>query len=891
MYRLQLAMFFRRCSQITRKLDITGQKHASRRAKARLFLTSEQPRGWQKFAHLGSLMLVALYLIFTPLFSTLVHASNDYPWAGAAPVPSTGDWGYTTCPNTDPGCMRTAAETGTDNKIYGVIDPYGYYFRNCTSWVAWRLDQHGISMGGSWGNAWQWKDAAASKGYLFNTTASAGAIAYWSNTNAFHKSNGHVGYVEATPTSTTATISQYNAASDGNYSSPTIDSTKADSLSNDIPDGYIHIELGSSFAPTGKWQAPTAADLSYFSPGNVISLYAQGTDTQGSGLNRINVTSYTPGSSWGIIKATPFPAGTTTGSASAATIMPDADYILVSFDAYSNNGTYRLAPDGVRKYCNALRVTSCTHVAGEGGQSLPGQGGSVVCTTPPTTSSSVTGSTLGNHGWWRSPTTVTLSANAPCGGSGPQTYYAINGGTKNTYSGPIALNQEGIDTINYYSVDALGNTESSKSITVSMDWTPPVTMGTATGPRDTNGIFRDNVIIGLNATDNLSGVDYEQYSRDGGTTWTNLSGANNNFILSGNGVSRVQYRSVDIAGNVEQPHDSGPIIINKYVVFSNGTGSSLQFLYGTGVNVTGDIFSNGSTYIDGNTGSSLGTTFTTAGSANTIGSGNTNTTIPAITTGAALVPMLNYPLSLYQSLATVVFPSDLIMDSVSSSLNSIIYAQGNVTMYDVALSGPLSLVATGSITDNTTDSTYQTNDPHNGVLLYAGKDITVNSTGNRNLGLMYAPNGTINVAATNLTLNGSLVANQVNVKAATTFNLSYSPAFSSSTYSLPLTAMGLVVPTTTPPPLPSMPTLYGPSNGATVSSTGVGFVWGNSTGAVGYQLQVSASSSFGTLTYNASQFSHARKMNLSPATTYYWRVRAINQAGMTNWSNGTFKTQ
>jgi hypothetical protein len=213
-------------------------------------------------------------------------------------------------------------------------------------------------------------------------------------------------------------------------------------------------------------------------------------------------------------------------------------------------------------------------------------------------------------------------------------------------------------------------------------------------------------------------------------------------------------------------------------------------------------------------------------------------------------------------------------------------------MYDVGLSGPLSIIATGNITDYTTDSTYKTNDPHNGVLLYAGQNINLNSTGNRNLGLLYAPNGTVEVSSTNLTLNGSLVGNQVEVNGATTFNLSYSPAFSSSTYSLPLTAMGLVTPATTTLPLPSVPTLYKPVGGVTVSGSRLLISWNTSIGAVGYQLQISNSSAFSSYVYNAAQLSTAQRVNLASATTYYWRVRAINQAGMSTWSTvGAFRTQ
>jgi hypothetical protein len=633
----------------------------------------------------------------------------------------------------------------------------------------------------------------------------------------------------------------------------------------------------------GTWVTPpTPTDISFKTPGTPISLKAHGMDNIW-GLDKINITTYTPGVGWRILNTATFSSAPHGGDATASTTMPTTSYFLVSFDVYSSNDTHRKAPHGVRKFCNPNVTSVCTHFAGDGDMYPSSGGGGVLCTTPPTTTASANGATPGNNGWWRSPVSITLSATAPCGGS-VQTYYNINGGSQTTYGGPIAFSQEGVYTISFHSVDAFGNAEMSNSLQVKIDWTPPVTAGTATGPRDTNGIFRDDVTVGLNGTDNLSGVESNQYSRDGGTNWTTLNGNNNTFMISGNGVSRAHYRSQDVAGNLETAKDSGPIIINKYVMFSNGSGQSMRVLYGTTLNISGDIHSNGGTKIYGNTGSTIGTTYRTVEGGNTVSGNTSSTVIPPIQVGGSAVPMLDYPLSMYQSIATVVFPSDLKMDSVGATFKGIIYAQGNVTMRDVGLSGPVSIVATGTITDDTTDSTFQTNDPYNGVLLFAGKDIVVNSTGNRNLGLMYAPSGMVKIRATNLNLKGSLVGKEVEINGATTFTLSYDAAFAPTTHALPLTAMGLVAPTQAPPALPSVPVLSKPNNGATGTGSKPSMSWGLGTGAVGWQLQISTSSSFGTLVHDSSYLSNFQKPTLSSGTTYYWRVRSVNQAGVSAWS-------
>src|SRR5262249_19343725 len=58
------------------------------------------------------------------------------------------------------------------------------------------------------------------------------------------------------------------------------------------------------------------------------------------------------------------------------------------------------------------------------------------------------------------------------------------------------------------------------------------------------------------------------------------------------------------------------------------------------------------------------------------------------------------------------------------------------------------------------------------------------------------------------------------------------------------------------------------------------------TNAIGYQMQLSTASSFSSFVTNISQLSTARRANnLQSGATYYWRVRAINQAGMSGWSS------
>ncbi|HWP82727.1 MAG TPA: T9SS type A sorting domain-containing protein [Bacteroidota bacterium] len=88
----------------------------------------------------------------------------------------------------------------------------------------------------------------------------------------------------------------------------------------------------------------------------------------------------------------------------------------------------------------------------------------------------------------------------------------------------------------------------------------------------------------------------------------------------------------------------------------------------------------------------------------------------------------------------------------------------------------------------------------------------------------------------------------------------------------------------TAPPAP--PTLASPTNSATGLPVSITFFWNAVSFASVYQLQVSADSTFATLAVNAdgltdSSFSNG---NLGHYTTYFWRVRASNSGGPSEWS-------
>jgi surface antigen len=145
------------------------------------------------------------------LADTITYSNLGYPWVAAhcaTPDPLTGkcdtvptdNWGYTSCPSNDTNC-KTVVLNG-----YGVYDPWNYYLRNCTGFVAWKLASLGVNpkyfegLGGG-----SWYDSAKKKGLV-----SVGAIPQV-GAAAVAPGGDHVAYVSGYNKSTgVITVEEYN---------------------------------------------------------------------------------------------------------------------------------------------------------------------------------------------------------------------------------------------------------------------------------------------------------------------------------------------------------------------------------------------------------------------------------------------------------------------------------------------------------------------------------------------------------------------------------------------------------------------------------------------------------------------------------------------------------
>lgn len=126
------------------------------------------------------------------------------------------------------------------------VDPWSFYKRQCTSYVAWKANEAGVNFSngmagpngvtGWFGNAGNWDNNASNIGFTVNNTPAVGAIAVWEANSGGAGAVGHVAWVESVNANNTVTISEYNwDYGNGNYKE----------RFNRVADKYIHLNSNS----------------------------------------------------------------------------------------------------------------------------------------------------------------------------------------------------------------------------------------------------------------------------------------------------------------------------------------------------------------------------------------------------------------------------------------------------------------------------------------------------------------------------------------------------------------------------------------------------------------------------------------------------------------------
>jgi surface antigen len=200
---------------------------------ATLFYTRlEAVEGWQQMAPSAAAHAVQINADpdhYTPYFApaaAIVDGLTNRAGAGACGNHQQGD----DYPWPD---QKTIKEGGG-------LSPLGYYYRECTDFVAWRLNRDAGNTGAPWkyrwsqltplgGDAIDWKKNWISHGWGVSDTPTPGSVAYWGQKAG---SKGHVAYVQSVdPRSGTVMVEEYNWGGKHLYD------TRA--VREDVPDAFL----------------------------------------------------------------------------------------------------------------------------------------------------------------------------------------------------------------------------------------------------------------------------------------------------------------------------------------------------------------------------------------------------------------------------------------------------------------------------------------------------------------------------------------------------------------------------------------------------------------------------------------------------------------------------
>ena len=226
------------------------------------------------------------------------------------------------------------------------------------------------------------------------------------------------------------------------------------------------------------------------------------------------------------------------GGAVVRTLAGTDAWSVFDWNLRGTGGT--LIPDGTYTWAYAGREP-----AGNNPAPFTLSGRFVLDATAPQTTSSVTG-TLDPSGWYATAATVTLAGRDALSGL-RGTAWSLDGGAATRYTGPVVIARSGDHRLRYWSTDRAGNVETARSVAVRVDVTAPVTSADLAGPVGEAGYFRDDVTVGLSATDAQSGVASTFISLDGAPL-TPYAGP---IIVTTEGVHTVAYRSIDVTGRAE----------------------------------------------------------------------------------------------------------------------------------------------------------------------------------------------------------------------------------------------------------------------------------------------------------------------------------------------------
>ena len=187
---------------------------------------------WQDLTDGGSGKVTPLFGTSSQLSASMKFTDNTAAWQIRVTNPSKAPSNWFSFEVIGSQDLQYANEDDYpfQNATVDAPDPYQLLFRECTSYIAWRMNQRAGTIdpkypsfsnfmdqalctgqqGCYWGVAKHWYDNAMALGIRFDTPPQVGDIAQWVNGCGGACSAGHVAYVESADSAGNIIVSEYN---------------------------------------------------------------------------------------------------------------------------------------------------------------------------------------------------------------------------------------------------------------------------------------------------------------------------------------------------------------------------------------------------------------------------------------------------------------------------------------------------------------------------------------------------------------------------------------------------------------------------------------------------------------------------------------------------------
>jgi hypothetical protein len=380
---------------------------------------------------------------------------------------------------------------GTTTLGFSAIDNVGH--QSATQTVTVRLDSHAPSLNVSAPSDWQTTAPVTVTANATDTVSGLVGVRY--SVNGAQASTYTAGVEVSTEGTTTLGFAAIDVA--GNRCPTDTVTVHLDSHAPTTTATGLASAPGETWHTASTWPFSLSAtdavsgvlDTSYILDSGSGELYTAPVLVTGEGVHTVDYGSFdvagnmeTPHTGYVSIDSHA-PTTTLSGAADGVWRTTDASITLTATDTVSGVGdsVYNVNGGGVATYTVPFAITTeGTTTVGYLSYDVAGNAESLQTADVLIDKTAPSSTATGPTGWASVPATVTITATDTVSGVAHK-YYALNGGSTHSYSGPISITDDGTTTVSYWAVDEAGNSETTKTLQVTASTGPVITIDSPSG--------------------------------------------------------------------------------------------------------------------------------------------------------------------------------------------------------------------------------------------------------------------------------------------------------------------------------------------------------------------------------------------------------------------------